>query len=66
LADPRRAGRTDVARAVHRRVFRLEVREEQGAERFVADLCVAASEATQASKFFNFPSFPDAYPLTNI
>ena len=36
------------------------------AERFIADVCLAASEATPASKFFNYPSFPGAHPLKEI
>ena len=41
-------------------------RNRQAAERFVADLCLASSEAVPASNFFNFPSFPGAYPLEAI
>jgi multiple sugar transport system substrate-binding protein len=36
------------------------------AEKFVADVCLAAGEATPASKFFNYPSFPGAHPLKKI
>ena len=36
------------------------------AERFIADLCLAASEATPTSRFFNYPSFPGAHPLPQI
>ncbi len=36
------------------------------AERFVADVCLAAGEATPVSNFFNFPSFPGAHPLKRI
>jgi multiple sugar transport system substrate-binding protein len=32
------------------------------AEQLLADLCSAAREATPASKFFGFPSFPGAFP----
>ena len=41
-------------------------RNREAAERFVADLCLAASEATPASSFFNFPSFPGAHPDKEI
>ena len=36
------------------------------AERFIADVCLAASEATPASRFFNYPTFPGACPLKRI
>ena len=36
------------------------------AERFIADVCLAASEATPASRFFNYPSFPGSHPLKEI
>ena len=36
------------------------------AQKFVADACLAASEAAPASNFFNYPSFPGAYPLKQI
>ena len=36
------------------------------AERFLADLCLAAPYAVPASSFFNYPSFPGAYPLKRI
>ncbi len=36
------------------------------AERFIADVCFAAGDATTASAFFNFPSFPGSYPLKLI
>jgi len=41
-------------------------KNREAAESFVADLCLASSEATAASGFFNFPSFPGAYPLNQI
>jgi multiple sugar transport system substrate-binding protein len=41
-------------------------KNRDAAERFVADVCLAASEATSASRFFNYPSFPGAYPLQKI
>ncbi len=36
------------------------------AERFIADVCLAASEATPASRFFNYPTFLGACPLKRI
>jgi len=41
-------------------------RNRDAARRFVADVCLAASKAAPASRFFNYPSFPGAYPLTDI
>jgi multiple sugar transport system substrate-binding protein len=41
-------------------------RNRAAAERFLADLCLASSEAVPASNFFNFPSFPGTYPLKQI
>jgi multiple sugar transport system substrate-binding protein len=41
-------------------------RNRDAAERFVADLCLASSEAVPASSFFNFPSFPGAHPDKEI
>jgi multiple sugar transport system substrate-binding protein len=36
------------------------------AEKFLADLCINYKEATTASKLYNFPSFPGAYPFSEI
>jgi len=36
------------------------------AEKFLADLCINYKEATNASKLYNFPSFPGAYPFKQI
>lgn len=41
-------------------------RNREAAEKFLADLCLASSAAVTASNFFNFPSFPGAYPLSQI
>ena len=41
-------------------------KNREAAERFVADVCLAAAAATPASNFFNFPSFPGAYPTKQI
>ncbi len=41
-------------------------KNREAAERFVADVCLAAAAATPASNFFNFPSFPGAYPMKEI
>lgn len=37
-------------------------RNVEAAERLVADLCIAYEQATLASRLFNFPSFPGAFP----
>ena len=37
-------------------------KNREAAEKFLADLCIAAEQATLASKLFNFPSFPGAFP----
>ena len=37
-------------------------KNRETAEQFLADLCVGAEQATLASKFYNFPSFPGAFP----
>ncbi len=34
----------------------------EAAERFLVDLCAGAEQATIASKLYNFPSFPGAFP----
>ena len=36
------------------------------AEKFIADLCINYRDATIASKLFNFPSFPGAFPADQI
>lgn len=36
------------------------------AKRFLADLCINYKQATTASKLYNFPSFPGAYPFKQI
>ena len=41
-------------------------KNREAAEKFIADVCLAASEATPASRFFNYPSFPGAHPLKQI
>ena len=37
-------------------------RNREAAEKFLADLCTGAEQATLASKLYNFPSFPGAFP----
>ena len=37
-------------------------KNQEAAEKFLADLCAAAEQATLASKLYNFPSFPGAFP----
>jgi multiple sugar transport system substrate-binding protein len=41
-------------------------RNREAAEQFIADLCVASSEAVEASAMFNFPTFPGAAPWSEI
>ncbi len=41
-------------------------KNRDAAERFLADLCIASSEAVAAANLFNFPSFPGAAPLADI
>jgi multiple sugar transport system substrate-binding protein len=36
------------------------------AKKFLADLCINYKQATTASKLYNFPSFPGAYPFKSI
>jgi len=36
------------------------------AEKFLADLCINYKQATIASKLYNFPSFPGAFPFKQI
>jgi multiple sugar transport system substrate-binding protein len=36
------------------------------AQKFLADLCINYKQATDASKLYNFPSFPGAYPFKQI
>jgi multiple sugar transport system substrate-binding protein len=38
----------------------------EAAERFLADLCVAADQSTVASQFYGFPSFPGAFPPARL
>jgi len=41
-------------------------KNKDAAEKFIADLCINYRQATTASKLYNFPSFPGAYPLKQI
>jgi multiple sugar transport system substrate-binding protein len=41
-------------------------KNKAAAEKFVADLCIHYKDATNASKLYNFPSFPGAYPFKQI
>jgi multiple sugar transport system substrate-binding protein len=41
-------------------------KNQQNAQQFLADLCVAGKQATLASKLYNFPSFPGAFPFNQI
>jgi multiple sugar transport system substrate-binding protein len=39
---------------------------KENAQQFLVDLCVNYKQATDASKLYNFPSFPGAYPFKAI
>ena len=41
-------------------------KNREAAEQFIADLCVASSDAVEASNMFNFPTFPGAAPWSEI
>lgn len=41
-------------------------KNRNAAEKFLADLCLASSEAVAASTFFNYPTFPGACPAKQI
>jgi multiple sugar transport system substrate-binding protein len=41
-------------------------RHKSYAQRFLIDLCTSYKEATIASKLYNFPSFPGAFPFKDI
>jgi multiple sugar transport system substrate-binding protein len=41
-------------------------KNKDAAQQFIADLCINYKQATTASKLYNFPSFPGAYPLKQI
>jgi multiple sugar transport system substrate-binding protein len=41
-------------------------KNKENAERFLADLCINYKQATLASKLYNFPSFPGAFPIKQI
>ncbi len=39
---------------------------KDNAQQFLADLCIAGKDATNASQLYNFPGFPGAYPFAQI
>ncbi len=39
---------------------------KDNAMQFLADLCIAGKDATNASQLYNFPGFPGAYPFAQI
>ncbi|MFN2628275.1 MAG: extracellular solute-binding protein [Gaiellaceae bacterium] len=41
-------------------------KNKAAAAKFIADLCINYKQATLASKLYNFPSFPGAFPLKEI
>jgi multiple sugar transport system substrate-binding protein len=41
-------------------------KNQDAAQKFIADLCINYKQATVASKLYNFPSFPGAFPLKQI
>jgi multiple sugar transport system substrate-binding protein len=41
-------------------------KNQENAHKFLVDLCVNYKQVTTASKLYNFPSFPGAYPIAQI
>jgi len=41
-------------------------KNKPAAQKFLVDLCVNYKQATTASKLYNFPSFPGAFPFKQI
>jgi multiple sugar transport system substrate-binding protein len=41
-------------------------KNKENAEQFLADLCINGRQGTTASKLYNFPSFPNAMPFSQI
>jgi multiple sugar transport system substrate-binding protein len=41
-------------------------KNKENAEKFMADLCINYKQATMASQLYNFPSFPGAFPFSQI
>ena len=41
-------------------------KNKANAEKFLADLCINYKDATIASQLYNFPSFPGAFPFSDI
>jgi multiple sugar transport system substrate-binding protein len=41
-------------------------KNKENAEKFMADLCINYKQATLASQLYNFPSFPGAFPFSEI
>jgi multiple sugar transport system substrate-binding protein len=41
-------------------------KNKENAEQFLADLCINGKAATLASKLYNFPTFPAAFPFSQI
>jgi multiple sugar transport system substrate-binding protein len=41
-------------------------KNREAAEKFLADLCLASSDAVAASTFFNYPTFPGACPTKQL
>ena len=41
-------------------------KSSEAAQRFLADLCIDARQATTASRLFSYPSFPGAFPAADL
>jgi multiple sugar transport system substrate-binding protein len=63
---PRAQGRLGLAQSTGVYSIWKFARNRETAEKFIADLCIAYRDATIASQLFNFPSFPGAFPVTEI
>jgi len=63
---PRAEGRLGLAQSTGVYSIWQFARNRETAEKFIADLCIGYRDATIASKLFNFPSFPGAFPVPEI
>ncbi len=63
---PRAQGRLGLAQSTGVYSIWKFAQNRETAEKFIADLCIGYRDATIASKLFNFPSFPGAFPAAQI
>ena len=66
MAHPRAEGRLGLAQSTGVYSIWQFARNRDTAEKFIADLCIGYRDAAIASKLFNFPSFPGAFPVPEI